>query len=77
MEKEQDALRLTVDLWNKCLELPVMHEDDNNDIRFHLHAIQNILYARIGQMKIRHTQDSFERQYMQTPVDKFNPNDIQ
>lgn len=46
--KERAVLNITADLWNAFLELKVMHNDDQEDFRFHLHALQNIIYSRIG-----------------------------
>jgi hypothetical protein len=45
---EQEVIDITADLWNKVSELPPAHPDDINDLRFHINAIQNILYARVG-----------------------------
>lgn len=45
-EKEKEVLRLSGELWNQFIELPTIHPDDNNDVRFHIHAIQNIVFAR-------------------------------
>lgn len=33
---------------NEFLKLPVMHEDDNNEFRYSIHALQNIILAREG-----------------------------
>jgi hypothetical protein len=48
MDKQIKVKNLTCDLWNAILEIPKedMHPDDLNDLRFHIHAIQNILYAQ-------------------------------
>lgn len=46
-EDDKVAISLAKDLWNKCLELEYTNEDDINDIRFHIHAIQNLLYSNI------------------------------
>ncbi len=45
-EQEQKVLDLSADLWNEFLKLPVLHEDDNQEIRFHIHAIQNNVMSR-------------------------------
>ncbi len=48
MSKQDETLKITADLWNSFLKIPKeeMHPDDTNDIRFHIHAIQNILYTQ-------------------------------
>lgn len=48
MSKQDETLKITADLWNKYLEIPTeeKHPDDNNDVRFHIHAIQNILFTQ-------------------------------
>ena len=48
MNKQDETLKITADLWNKYLEIPAegKHPDDNNDVRFHIHAIQNILFTQ-------------------------------
>lgn len=51
-KQEKDILNLTGELWNKFLALPVMHDDDVPDVRHHIHAIQNIIYARDGMRSI-------------------------
>lgn len=47
--KQQKALNLSAALWNSYLEISQdeKHPDDNNDVRFHIHAIQNILYTQM------------------------------
>jgi len=46
---QNKVLQLSADLWNKYLDIPVdeTHPDDKNDIRFHIHAIQNIMYTQL------------------------------
>lgn len=46
---QQECLKSTADLWNKILKMPSgdFHPDDLNDIRFHIHAIQSILYTQL------------------------------
>jgi len=46
---QDDVLKISADLWNKYLEIPKeeKHPDDTNDIRFHIHAIQNILFTQL------------------------------
>lgn len=45
-DQEKIVMDHTVRLWNDFLKLPAGHPDDQQDVRFHIHAIQNILYAR-------------------------------
>lgn len=47
-KEEREILELTKDIWNKFLELPDEHEADQRELCFHIHAIQNILFARSG-----------------------------
>jgi hypothetical protein len=51
-DQEKEILRITGDLWNKFTRLPVMHPDDQDDVRFHIHAIQNIIYSREGMRSV-------------------------
>lgn len=51
-QQEIKVLELTKETWNAFLELPDQHEDDNDDFRFHIHAIQNIILAREGVRKM-------------------------
>lgn len=44
---EKNCLELSADLWNEFMNLEDKHEDDIRDVRFHIHAIQNILKARM------------------------------
>jgi phage baseplate assembly protein W len=57
---EREAMNLTAQLWNKLNELPAEHPDDINDLRFHIHAIQNIIYTRVG-MRVSKNQAFGER----------------
>jgi len=45
---QDKVLELSADLWNAFLNIPIneRHPDDTNDIRFHIHAIQNILFTQ-------------------------------
>lgn len=45
-EKEIQVFEQTADLWNSFGNLPVLHPDDLNDFKFHLHGIQNIILSR-------------------------------
>lgn len=50
---EKAILELTADVWNGFVDLEIQHPDDLNEVRFHIHALQNILLARVG---ARHTE---------------------
>lgn len=45
-EQDQKVLDITAVLWNEYLKIPQAHPDDLHDVRFHIHAIQNIIFAR-------------------------------
>lgn len=50
MEKENifphdKCLFLIADAWNEFLKVENKHPDDINDFRYHIHALQNMLYA--------------------------------
>lgn len=46
---QEYVLSVSITLWNSFLNIPKeeIHPDDINDVRFHLHAIQNILYTQL------------------------------
>lgn len=48
-EQEKKVLNLTANLWNEFLQLETIHPSDRPDVMFHIHAIQNIIFAREGQ----------------------------
>lgn len=52
-EKQKQVLNITAELWNKYLEIPKedKHQDDDNDFRHHLHALQNILFTQLYKKK--------------------------
>lgn len=48
--KQEICLSLTANLWNEMqsiLSEDSIHPDDMNDMRHHIHAIQNILYTQL------------------------------
>jgi hypothetical protein len=49
--KEQEALDLTGQLWNKIIELDVLHQMDNQEHCRDIHNIQNRIQARIYKRK--------------------------
>lgn len=48
IEKHQAVLKKSSELFNALSEIPKedFHPDDQNDLRFHIHAIQNIIYTQ-------------------------------
>lgn len=50
--QEIKALDSTKEAWVAFMQLPVMHTDDQNDFRYHIHALQNIILAREGLRKM-------------------------
>jgi hypothetical protein len=51
---EQDkVLKLTADTWASFLKIKRgLHDDYTNDFRFHIHALQNILYCQKYKIEI-------------------------
>ncbi|MCY4781700.1 hypothetical protein ORI89_18765 [Sphingobacterium sp. UT-1RO-CII-1] len=48
--KQEICLDITADLWNSMQTILIddgLHPDDMNDLRHHIHAIQNILYTQL------------------------------
>lgn len=52
-EQEVRVLNMTKDAWNAFLQLPIQHPDDVNEFRIHIHALQNMIYAREGIRKMQ------------------------
>ncbi len=48
IEQEKKVIEITVQLWSEFLKLPEMHPDDCNEMRMHIHAIQEKIFAREG-----------------------------
>jgi len=48
MEKQDKVLEITAELWNAFLNIETtqIHPDDTNDVRFHIHAIQSIIFTQ-------------------------------
>lgn len=46
--EELVLMGITGALWNKFLEMNKEHPSDQDEFRFHLHAIQNIIVAQVG-----------------------------
>jgi hypothetical protein len=49
---EIEILNATRDVWNKFIELPVLHPSDQGEFCQHIHALQNIILAREGVRKL-------------------------
>jgi len=45
--KEQEALDLTIQLWNKIMELDILHHNENQEHCRDIHNIQNRLQSRV------------------------------
>ncbi len=44
--QEQRLVESLAKVWNNYLELPLEHQDDHNEFRTHIHALQNQILAR-------------------------------
>lgn len=47
-EQEKKVIKETVELWHQFQKLPIEHLDDLVDVKFHIHALQNIVLSRLG-----------------------------
>ena len=45
-EQEKVVMGKIVDVWNEYLKLEKTYQDEDNDFRFHVHQLQNMLMAR-------------------------------
>lgn len=45
-EQEQAVLQKLAEAWNEFLKLEQCHNDEVNDFRFHIHALQAMVLAR-------------------------------
>lgn len=47
-DQEKKVLKMTAELWNEFLAMPAAHctKEDIADMRFHINAIQSMVYAR-------------------------------
>lgn len=45
-KEEKEVIAISVELWNAFLRMEKYHPDDVKDVRFHIHAIQNIVMSR-------------------------------
>jgi hypothetical protein len=51
-QEEVKVLHYLKETWNEFNKLPKVHNDDINDFRHHIHALQNIILAREGLRKM-------------------------
>lgn len=58
-QEEEAILRLTEEVWNRFLELPINHPMEANEIAMKIHDIQRMIISRPG---FRMNQEMF-RQY--------------
>lgn len=58
-QEEEAILRLTEEIWNRFLELPINHPMEANEIAMKIHDIQRMIISRPG---FRMNQEMF-RQY--------------
>lgn len=52
-ENEKDLIEKLGECWNDFLRLDTLHPDDNNEFRFNIHALQNIILSRSGYREIK------------------------
>ncbi len=55
-EDEKRAIEASAELWNAFVKLEKYHPDDIQDVKFHIHAIQNIIMSRVA---VRNNPDIF------------------
>lgn len=49
LTKEEEAiLRLTEEIWNRFLELPIYHLMEQSEMQYKIHDIQRMIIARPG-----------------------------
>lgn len=46
-KEEKECLDLLAQAWNAWLQLPVIHVSAEQDFPFHIHALQDMLMARV------------------------------
>lgn len=47
-QEEEEILRLTEELWNRFLELPINHPMEKDEMAIKIHDIQRMIIARPG-----------------------------
>lgn len=65
-QKEEAILRLTEEIWNRFLELPINHPMERDEMAIKIHDIQRMIISRPG---FRMNQEMF-RQYGNGNSDK-------
>lgn len=53
MKPEDKILDALCEVWNEFQNVENKHPDDNNEFRFHIHALQNLLYAHKYKMEVQ------------------------
>lgn len=56
-DQEKVVMEKTGQVWNEFLKLPFHHPDDNNDFRFHLHALQNMILGRSAYRELHNKKE--------------------
>lgn len=51
-KEERELLADLGNCYNKFIEMPILHHSDQGDFCFHIHALQNIVFARDGMRNI-------------------------
>lgn len=69
--QELKVLETTRDIWNEFIELPIQHQEDQNEFRFHIHALQNIILAREGQRHMKNN-NSQKPLFPEDRIEKYN-----
>lgn len=47
-QEEEEILRLTEEVWNRFLELPINHPMEMNEMAIKIHDIQRMIISRVG-----------------------------
>jgi hypothetical protein len=62
-EQEEAAMKSAANLWNVLLKMEPEHPDDIDDLRYHIHGIQNIIAARVGMRQFNRKFDESQNDY--------------
>lgn len=52
-QEEIKVIELTKEAWNAFVKLPKLHQADEQEFCYHIHALQNMILAREGLRKLR------------------------
>lgn len=76
MSKQDEVLKLTKDVWNVFLDIPTSerHSDDTDDVRRHIHAIQNILFTQKYKKELEFTTVVVSGRDLISVINKNNDN---